>query len=402
MHELQVRTFRANPRLELVPFERLSDAERGWLAPCEADPGFYGVLRPRIPPSDAGGAGLGIKSVDRDTALLFLTLREPGPLPAYLRRSLGAEAGRVAARLVADGVLEVVDGAGFVAGAAALPLLAAEPEEAALGRGRTAALSLAALRYGADLVAAGGEGPTPIALSERLYGYNRLPLTPDWKRRLDGPGGAPALLGLDAGGGARAALDRGWREAPTTRSWHAWQARAASPGAGVAYKLYVSALPAALPEAVPEILAGLAAARSPLFKVGAGAAGLLRPDKMVAYFPDLEALLRGAEELRGRLAGVPAQGVPFTAGVDEDGLLSWGMDPPAAAQSPLWGGRESWRFWLTNRLARALLAARAAGSAAAPAEPWRFALARLRLEGVDVASWTPGAALFAPAEAGGD
>ena len=33
-------------------------------------------------------AGLGVKSVDRETALLFLTLREPGPLPAYFERVL--------------------------------------------------------------------------------------------------------------------------------------------------------------------------------------------------------------------------------------------------------------------------------------------------------------------------
>ena len=41
------------------------------------DPDFYGILRPR--PGEA--AALGVKSVDRETALLFLTLREPGPLP---------------------------------------------------------------------------------------------------------------------------------------------------------------------------------------------------------------------------------------------------------------------------------------------------------------------------------
>jgi hypothetical protein len=42
------------------------------------------------------------------------------------------------------------------------------------------------------------------------------------------------------------------------------------------------------------------------------------------------------------------------------------------------------------RLARDLLAAR---QAAAP-EPWRFALDRLRLEGVDTETWTPGALLW--------
>jgi hypothetical protein len=435
MHDFLARAFRANPGLDLVPFERLSAAERGWLAPFEDDPGFYGVLRPRpaAEPGPAPGAdprpltAVGIKSVDRDTALLFLTLREAGPLPAYLRRALGAGTARTVARLVADGVLEVEGGAGFVSGAAALGLLQGEPADladptdptdpAGGGSGPAAALSLAALRHGQELAQVLRD---PRVLSERLYGYNRLPLTPDWKRRLAGPAGpagaagagALAWLGLAAGGTARPLLDRDWLPTAASAAWHCWRARpgsAAEVHPGVSYKLYVSPLPAALPEILPELLAGLAAARAPLWKIGAGAAGLLRPDKIVAYFPDLEALLHGAEQLRGRLTGAPAQGVPFTAAAGGDGLLSWGVDPPAPAQSPLWQGRESWRFWLTNRLARALLAARRAveleaGPAAEPAangvEPWRFALARLRLEGVDVTTWTPGAAMFTGADSG--
>ncbi|HSF38683.1 MAG TPA: hypothetical protein VLT87_02755, partial [Thermoanaerobaculia bacterium] len=75
--------------------------------------------------------------------------------------------------------------------------------------------------------------------------------------------------------------------------------------------------------------------------------------------------------------------------------LSWGVDPPAEERSAFGDGRESWRFWLTHRLARALLAGKAAGKAAGESvEPWRFALERLRLEGVDTDSWTPGALLW--------
>jgi hypothetical protein len=117
--------------------------------------------------------------------------------------------------------------------------------------------------------------------------------------------------------------------------------------------------------------------------------GLLRPDKIVAYFPDFERLAKAAEAVSARLGGVPAQGVPFTSEIGGDGLLSWGMDPPAS-ELAAWGGRESWRLWLTHRLARALLAARSAEGL----EPWRFALERVRLEGIDTASWTPAASLW--------
>jgi hypothetical protein len=78
----------------------------------------------------------------------------------------------------------------------------------------------------------------------------------------------------------------------------------------------------------------------------------------------------------------------------------------------------SWRLWLTNRLARALIAAVAAPSSALPLpgvsgaaglagaaagetmEPWRFAVERLRLEGVDTDSWTPGGSLWRRQEEG--
>ena len=56
-----------------------------------------------------------------------------------------------------------------------------------------------------------------------------------------------------------------------------------------------------------------------------------------------------------------------------------------------WMGRESWRLWLTNRLANALLTAKRtpASSSASSLRPWQYALERLRLEGVDTSSWTP-------------
>src|SRR5437763_10714014 len=107
---------RANSRYELVVFDRLLPEERRLFAALPQDPDFYGVLRP------APGSGLGWKAVDRDTALLLFTLREPGPLPAYVAASLGAAAPRTVGRLVAEGILEADAGKGFVSGAAAFPL----------------------------------------------------------------------------------------------------------------------------------------------------------------------------------------------------------------------------------------------------------------------------------------
>jgi hypothetical protein len=84
--------------------------------------------------------------------------------------------------------------------------------------------------------------------------------------------------------------------------------------------------------------------------------------------------------------------VPFTAALDEAGLLSWGIDPPKHEQSLGWAAHESWRLWLTNRLAAALLLAKAGPSS--QVEPWQFAIERLRFEGIEPYTWTPSKTLW--------
>jgi hypothetical protein len=366
---------RANPAYELVLFDRLSPGEREALAPLRQSPDFYGLLRPR-----EGGPRLGVKSVDRETALLFLTLREPGPLPSYVRAVLGSETVRTVARLVADGILEMEKDGAFVSGSAAF-----ERAAAGAGGGRLAELSVAALRYGQALAV-----DDPFTLSFRLYGYNHRPLTPRWKRLLASAEAVQAHLGIALGGAHRRLLDRIWASQEPSEAWLSWRLRSGESSSrpdGATFKLYVSPAPEALGEGFGAILDAFAAARAPHFKIGAGAAGLLRADKIVAYFPDFERLAGAADAIASRLGVVPVQGVPFTSEIAGDGLLSWGADPPAG--SGIGGRSESWRLWLTHRLARALLDARAAGAA----EPWRFAVERVRLEGVDPETWTPGALL---------
>ncbi|HEX5719536.1 MAG TPA: hypothetical protein VF179_25475 [Thermoanaerobaculia bacterium] len=381
--ELDRRAFRANPAFELVLFDRLEPRERETLAELRKDPDFYGILRPR--PGEA--AALGVKSVDRETALLFLTLREPGALPSYMKTMLGDGALRVVARLVADAILEVEEDGRFISGAAALALFGERRSGQNGTGGRLAEISLAALRYAQGLAE-----DDPLALSFRLYGYNRRPLTPAWKRLLPKGDDVLAWLGVGPGGRHRSLLDRGWeRTGSSVEWWLSWRSRQGgdlSGGGGATWKLYVSPVPEALPESFGDILEALAAAKAAQFKVGADALGILRADKIVSYFPSFERLAAAAEALEARLSGIPAQGVPFTSEIGGDGLLSWGVDPPREETS--FGGGESWRLWLTHRLSRALLSARST----AAEDPWRFALERVRLEGVDTDTWTPGALLW--------
>jgi len=352
------------------------------------DDDLYGILRPRP------GSALEPRTVSSDTALLFMTLAEPAALPRYVLARLDDDTERTIGRLVLDGVLEVEHAGAFFSAADAGGLLVTGRSRG--GRGRIGELSEAALRYGQELT----ELP-PGLLARRLYGYGTRPLSPQLRRKLAGEAAIAAASGLLPGGPADAPLAMGWTESTQTESehphWRHWRARRTDDAGGTTdgsmYKLYVSPALDALPEAVAAVAETLGASHgASAFKLGRTLHGLCRPDKLVAYFDRLDDLRAGASLLRERLAGSPAQGVPFTAAVTDDGLLSWGADPPLMLRE----GRTSWRAWVVERLAEQLAHAvrtrteRADGDLA----PWRFALERLRLSGLDTDSWIPASGMW--------
>jgi len=123
-------------------------------------------------------------------------------------------------------------------------------------------------------------------------------------------------------------------------------------------------------------------------KCGLRLGGVVRSDKLIAHCDSLEALHKVATGVRTRLDGVAAQGVPFTASIGADGLLSWGMDPPDTLSMR----HESWRSWITERLAEYVIEGRQ-GTQDDP-EPWRYAIERIALDGVNTQTWAPEDGLF--------
>jgi len=381
LKSIKEANFRANRGYELVLFDRLSSEQRAVLNGVEADPNLYGILQPRAP------SVLRVKAVCHETALLYLTLQQAGSLPAYVQAKFDERRNQEIAELVLDGVLEVEREGAFVSGAEAYPLIYwGEPQEQT--GGIIPRLSVEALMYAQSL-----EIDEAAKLSARIYFYNRIPFSPRWRRSFPTEGAVARHLGIEPGGSNETALARGWSKVSGGASgegWHLWKSRRAqreTQAAGITYKLYVSPGCDQVREAFGEAVAALVKSGAICLKVGRDVFGLLRPDKIVAYFYRLEELLEVAEELRRKLEGCPAHGVTFTAEIGEDGLLSWGMDPPLGQAALVWQERESWRLWVTNRLAMALLDAKSGGASAV--EPWRFALERLRLEGVDTRTWTP-------------
>ncbi len=379
--------FRANPRYELVPLDRLSGAERKLLGEFEAED-LYGVLRGRP------CASLELRSATPETALLFLTLSEPAPLPDYVKVRLGDDLDRTIARLVVDDVLEIEREGRYVGGSKAGRLVLTPHSSG--GRGRIGELSVAALRYAQEF----GYLPTE-QLALRIYNYGRRPLAPALVSKLPNAVAINYYLGLEPGGSVRRALDAGWVETTPAGGgpiyWRTWRARRVQPanrGPHTGYKLYISPALDALPPAVEAVAGSLAGGRGvKAFKVGSDIGGLCRPDKLVVYFDRLDDLQDAAIKLKGRIGVCPAHGVPFTAAVTADGLLSWGADPPTLGADV--GGMTSWRLWVSERLAEYLASGAADDSRAL--EPWQFALERLRLAGIDTDTWVPTSGMWGEA-----
>jgi len=368
------RTFRLSPEHRVVLFDRLSRAERERLAPLRRDPSFYGV----ICSADAARETTMI-AASRDVALLLLTLREPGRLPSYIADAADPEIDRTIAQLVLDGVLEVQADDGFVSGAAALRGLS----NASSSRGHIATISRDALVYASML-----DTESPLDVEARLYMYNQAPLTPSRSKVIPNRSAVRSFLGIDRGP-IPTVLNEHWVES-TADAWIQWTSKRPSESAvshrAPTYKLYLSPTIDALPHVFATTVRVLADAGVTAFKVGASPRDLARPDKLVAYFRSRDRALECGALLSTQLSGTPVQGVPFSATINDDGLVSWGMDPAdQLGRAP----ETSWRRWICRRLAHYLTAISSSTDTSVP--PWEFALERLRLDGVDTVRWEPDA-----------
>jgi hypothetical protein len=183
-----------------------------------------------------------------------------------------------------------------------------------------------------------------------------------------------------------------------TDGWFHWIRRPLADGTTADHKIYVSPTVEELPAALLAVLASGAQLPIAAVKVGATPATILRPDHLIVYC-DSEADLRQVGiVLSSALAGLPAQGVPFTAAVTADGLLSWGSD--SAAKQRIRLAKESnhahrprrtqpredaltWRTMVTAVAATGLTSGRRSGAAI------EVALRHLREAGVDPATFGP-------------
>ena len=232
-------------------------------------------------------------------------------------------------------------------------------------------------------MAASGSWTEPATAAQWLYRFGTVPRGPAIDRDF-GPDDDPmAVLGMTVGGGTRRLLETAY-EATSLQGWYSFARTPARTQIAAVCKLYVSPRPEALADTFPRIADAFVRSDVRSFKVGRGVEGLLRPDKIVAYFEDRVHMKEVAGALGRSLRGCPAQGVPFTAEAGGNGLLSSGVDPPAGDEAA------SWRSWVTKRLAGSLTSHRGTPGVDRVA----VALADIRLAGVDPDLWLPSADSF--------
>jgi hypothetical protein len=369
--DLNSAIFRASPDLELVLLDRLEPSVRAQVD-VKSDSGVYGVLRARA-------TGRPLHVVDQDVALLFYTLQIPGSIPEYARSAMSDFNDVV--ELVLDGVLEVESAKGFVHGPRALPAFTSHRVTSVVTT-RLGRLSAEALQYGAAIADAG-----TAQVAARLYCFNSEPHSAYWARRLPSASHVERYLGIEKGNTPWSRLDDHWRRADQLSSagWKMWQAiDQQSPSVEPYFKLYVSPTADGAPEVLGTTVALLDHEKCLAFKIGEGLRGLLRPDLFIAYFVSMDDLRSTATKLASELAGCPAKGVPFTASLCGDGLLSWARDP---LSDQFARPKTSWRAWLVSRLAGYLVLA--SSTKIDGLEPYDFALQRLAFAGVDISSWSP-------------
>lgn len=371
LNQITERRFRANPAFQLMAYDRLTPEGQAQLQPLVNSADFYGVL--------VNGAIT--KAVDPETALLVLTLQEPGVLPTYVRHRFGRTTNQAIARLVLDDILQISEGEQFLSGPAAHAIVYAPRAARQANSHPLVQLTQNALRYASKL--------PPMAhgeLAHRLYIYNTMPRTAQWQQRLASPTAVATWLGVNGW------MDNTWRrvDGDGTQGWMSWRNLRVEQRA-LPYKLYISPQPQQLAQVFRPIVEALGKQGVATFKIGKDVNGILRPDKMVAYLNDFEHLAATAQALQAVLAGCPAQGVPFSAPIDKQGIVSWGMDPPNAAQVFAGDKGESWRYWLAQQLAAGLQTAQLDAPAI---EPWQYALDRLELDGIDTERWIPQQAMW--------
>lgn len=373
-------TFRSNPAFDLVEQGNLNQQELHALAGLSKDPEFFGIFRRKH--TDAGGS---VKLAYKEVALLFYFLQHAGQLPHYFKSVYDDEVNLTIAKLVLEGILEIQADQRFYSGYAAQDLLYESSDGNPGSAHPLLRMSASAISYAVQL----NEVDTAW-LASKLYAFNTVPLFTTPVNALKTFEEVEVYLRICKNDPLNQELLKDWNkhEPDPKYSWISWsrkQNRRHDARLRPTYKIYISPVLEELPGVFEKAVRVLTASDAFSFKIGMNREGLLRPDKFVAYFTEFDHLLAAADRLAPVLKDHKAQGVPFTASLDDSGMLSWGMD---SATDELLRNNEggSWRAFVTEKLAASIALSKT--EKLSREESVDFVLKKMMLEGIDTTTWT--------------
>jgi hypothetical protein len=377
-------TFRSNPVCELVEFGNLQLSDREALLGLVNDPELFGIFKVNTP-----GFLPVCKVAYKEVALLFYYLQEPRKLPFYIKNTFDDDINATIAKLVVENILEIKSKDFWLSGIAAQGLLFKEKIFAKIPQQQLlpiAYLSAKAIEYVLQL-----NFLDTRTIASRLYCYNTIPVSKQNSEIPDSAKKTQEFLGIYTNHSLRDNLLKYWYKHTLSNEfhWHMWSRKdKISRGLykNAVYKLYISPAPALFPGVFAKSVEILSMTAALGFKTGIDRHGLLRPDKFMVYFHHYDQLMDAAAILEKELKGFKSQGVPFTAQLDDNGMLSWGVDPPKSAGTEnLAGG--SWRGHITEQIAMAVI--RVKELQLPHQSAIEYIMNKISLDWVDPLTWCP-------------
>ena len=374
--------FRPGPLYELTEWNQLNSATKALLAGMYNEQEIYGVFQPV-----ANDTGVTVKVAYKEVALLYVHLKGSAHLPHYFISSGTTKNNETMARLVLDSILEINWAGNFVSGASALTAIYGnaifENNEMP---GYLSELSMKAIRYAWML-----DDIDMRSLATKLYTFNSLTWDSAMRAAFLERYSIKEFLFGDSDHTMKKEFEVDWYfvEGSEKKGWLSWvrysKRKMGTLPSGQTYKLYISPLINDLPAVLQKSIPILTASDAISFKTGSTLPGLLRPDKLVVYFEYPEALFQTVGLLKQELKCYAAQGVPFSAQLDETGFLSHGIDPPGSeVLDAIESG--SWRTKIADMLALAIIQTKNEKL------DWQrsiaFIRAALSTSGIDPKSWT--------------
>jgi len=367
--------FRTVPGLKLIPYNRL---ESGWNSNFADEILFkdgFGVAM--ISSNEVQAV-----EIDEVSALLLFVMQQSGVLPDFVIEEGDHRAQLRVFDLIHAGVLELKLNGKHYTKNSALQLLRDKdrvpPNSNLRENGSCNRLKLCQLSLNAVTSAIDSNESDVQVIQGILYRSNTIPISRKLKIQFED--GAYEFSNLIS--------KHFWTEASSDGWFHYYPSHRGSREFDYQAKMYVSPSPADFTKTLRIVADVFSEHDGVSFKIGSGIAGLVRPDKIVAYFTDKDTLIEVVQKAIPKLQHITAQGVPFTAQCTSDGLLSWGVDPHCNNEQGE-TERKSWRQWVVEKIAESLASMDHTYRNLSTSEIINIILDRLELEGVDLNSFGP-------------